>query len=155
MRLLMASSNPAKLKEFRVLAAAQPSIELDALPNFSRLPAFDESAPTFAENAAGKALHFSRFTNLPIFADDSGLAVSALRRAPGVHSARYAGENASDADRVAKLLSELRASGSSDRRARFVCVLALARQGRILAVFSDAVEGEILPSPRHRKSTRL
>ena len=82
MKLLMASSNPGKLKEFRVMATAQPSIELDALPDFSRLPAFDESAPTFAENAAGKALHYSRFTDLPIFADDSGLAVDALGGAP-------------------------------------------------------------------------
>lgn len=148
-RLLLASSNPGKLREFRVLAgesAAPPA--LDLLPDFSRLPPFVESAPTFAEIAAGKALHYSRYSNLPVFADDSGLLVDALGGAPGVHSARYGGANASDADRVAKLLAELRATNSNDRRARFVCVLALACRGRVLGVLSDAVEGEIAESPR-------
>jgi XTP/dITP diphosphohydrolase len=151
MRMLLASSNAGKLREFRVLAserAAALAVELDLLPNFSQLPAFNESAPTFAENAAGKALHYSRYTGLPVFADDSGLAVDALGGAPGVHSARYAGADASDAERVSKLLADLRATGSRDRRARFVCVLALARQGQILAVFSDAAEGEIADAPR-------
>jgi non-canonical purine NTP pyrophosphatase (RdgB/HAM1 family) len=153
MRLLLASSNPGKLAEFRALAAtpgASAAPQLDLLADFSRLPRFDESAPTFAENAAGKALHYSRFTDLPLFADDSGLVVDALGGAPGVHSARYAGPDASDSDRVAKLLSELRAAGAGDRRARFVCVLALARRGQVLAVFSDSVEGHIAPSPRGR-----
>jgi XTP/dITP diphosphohydrolase len=150
-RLLLASTNAGKLREFRILAsedASLPTVELDLLPNLSQLPAFDESAPTFAENAAGKALHYSRFTDLPVFADDSGLVVDALGGAPGVHSARYAGANASDADRVTKLLAELRATGSRDRLARFVCVLALAHRGEMVAVFSDAVEGEIADSPR-------
>jgi len=123
-------------------------VALDLLPNFSQLPAFDESAPTFAENAAGKALHYSRYAELPVFADDSGLVVDALGGAPGVQSARYAGASASDADRVANLLANLRATGSLDRHARFVCVLALAQQGKMLAVFSDMVEGEIADSPR-------
>jgi XTP/dITP diphosphohydrolase len=151
MRMLLASSNAGKLREFRALASEQassPAVALDLLPDFSRLPTFDESAPTFAENAAGKALHYSRYAELPVFADDSGLAVDALGGAPGVHSARYAGANASDADRVSKLLAELRATGSQDRRGRFVCVLALAHQGRIVGVFSDAAEGEITDSPR-------
>jgi XTP/dITP diphosphohydrolase len=127
---------------------SSPAVELDLLPNFSQLPAFEESAPTFAENAAGKALHYSRYAKLPVLADDSGLVVDALGGAPGVQSARYAGAKASDADRVAKLLAELKATGSRDRRARFVCVLALARQGKMLAVFSDAAEGEIADAPR-------
>jgi XTP/dITP diphosphohydrolase len=150
-RLLLASSNPGKLREFRVLAsenASSLSFELDLLPNFSQLPVFDESAPTFAENAAGKALHYSRYSDLPVFADDSGLVVDALGGAPGIHSARYAGANASDADRVAKLLVELRHTGSSDRRAQFVCVLAFARRGQVSGVFSDAAEGKITESPR-------
>jgi XTP/dITP diphosphohydrolase len=149
--LLLASSNPGKLREFRVLASLHPSslaVELDLLPNLSQLSPFDESAPTFAENAAGKALHYSRSADLPVFADDSGLVVDALAGAPGVYSARYGGPNASDADRIAKLLAELRATGSPDRRARFVCVLALALRGQPLAVLSDAVEGEIAPAPR-------
>ena len=136
------------------MAAAAPSgagLELDLLPRFNELPAFDESAPTFAENAAGKALHYSRFADLPVLADDSGLAVYALGGRPGVHSARYAGPNATSADRVAKLLGELAAAhvhNPRDRRARFVCVLAVARRGRIVCVLSDAVEGEILDAPR-------
>ena len=151
MRLLVASSNPGKLREYRALASQDAStlaVELDLLPNFSQLPAFDESAPTFAENAAGKALHYSRYTEEAVLADDSGLAVDALGGAPGVHSARYAGANASDAQRVVKLLRELRICGASDRRARFVCILALARRGHVWGVFSDAVEGEITDFPR-------
>ena len=146
----MVSSNPGKVAEFRGLAAAEvgASIDLQLLPRFSELPVFEESAPTFAENAAGKALHYSRFSETPVIADDSGLEVDALGGAPGVYSARYAGPGASNAERVDKLLAEMRARESKDRRARFVCVLALALRGRVLGVFSDAVEGEILQAPR-------
>lgn len=150
-RLCLASSNTGKLNEFRALAAdkaASPSLDLQLLPDFSRLPGFDESAPTFAENAAGKALHYSRFSDLPVMADDSGLVVDALGGAPGVLSARYAGPSASSAERISKLLSELCGCGSGDRRARFVCVIALAVRGHAIAVFSDSVEGTILGSPR-------
>lgn len=151
LRLLLASSNAGKLVEFRALAAVSQvriSIELDLLPRFSELPAFVECAPTFAENAAGKALHYSRYSDLPVIADDSGLVVDALGGAPGVHSARYAGAQASAAERIAKLLSELRTRGAPDRKARFVCVLALASRGRAMGVFSDSVEGEILEASR-------
>jgi XTP/dITP diphosphohydrolase len=150
-RLFLASSNIGKLNEFRALAATAAgtvSLDLQLLPNFSGLPAFEESAPTFSENAAGKALHYSRFSDLPVIADDSGLVVAALGGAPGVRSARYAGPNASSAERIEKLLAEMRARGSKDLRARFVCVIALAVPGRVVAVFSDAVEGEILENPR-------
>jgi len=149
--LLVASSNPGKLGEYRELAAtglADAPIELDLLPGLDLLPKFDESAPTFAENAAGKALHYSQFAEHPVLADDSGLEVAALGGAPGVQSARYAGPNASDADRVRKLLGELRASGSADRSARFVCIIAVAERGRVLCVLSAAAEGEILEAPR-------
>ena len=88
------------------------------------------------------------YQSLPVIADDSGLAVDALDGAPGVRSARYAGPNASSAERMEKLLAEMRARGSEDRRARFVCVIALAVPGRVVAVFSDKVEGEILEDPR-------
>jgi XTP/dITP diphosphohydrolase len=150
-RLFLASSNPGKLNEFRVLSASTAflvSFDLQLLPHFSDLPPFEESSPTFGENAAGKALHYSRFADQPVMADDSGLVVDALGGAPGVHSARYAGLSASSAERIAKLLAEMRASGSTDRRARFVCVLALALRGRVVAVFSDAVEGVLLQAPR-------
>jgi len=150
-KLLLASTNPGKLREYQALAAGSsgaPIVELALLPGAESFPKFDESAPTFAENAAGKALHYSRFAELPVMADDSGLVVSALDGAPGVHSARYAGPHASDADRVAKLLGELRARGSPDRAARFVCVIAVAQRGRMLAVVSDFVAGELLEAPR-------
>ena len=146
-KLQLASSNSGKLREYRVLAAGQP-VELGLVPNFSSLPAFDESAPTFAENAAGKALHYSRFAEFPVIADDSGLIVPALGGAPGVHSARYAGPSASDADRVQKLLAEMRGKQGEERRARFVCVLAMAEKGRAIAVFSASVEGLIADAPR-------
>ena len=150
-RLFLASSNTGKLNEFRALAASTAhmvSLDLQPLPNFSGLPAFEESAPTFGENAAGKALHYGRFSNLPVIADDSGLVVDALGGAPGVRSARYAGPAASWEERIEKLLAEIRACASKDRRARFIGVIALAVRGRVVAVFSDAVEGELLQSPR-------
>ena len=128
--------------------AAGELVELALLPDFDSLPAFDESAPTFAENAAGKALHYSRFAAEPVIADDSGLVVPALGGAPGPKSARYAGPDASDADRVQKLLAELRAGNVSDRRARFVCTLALAGRGCVQAVFSGQAEGLLLEAPR-------
>ena len=146
-KLLVASSNPGKLREYQALAAGRP-IELTLFPNFDSLPAFDESAPTFAENAAGKALHYSGLADSPVIADDSGLVVPALGGAPGPKSARYAGANASDADRVHKLLAELREKNIQQRAARFVCVLALAERGHVLAVFSNFVEGTLLDAPR-------
>lgn len=149
--VFLASSNAGKLKEFRALASTLSggfSLDLQLLPAFPSVPVFEETAPSFGENAAGKALHYSRFSNQPVIADDSGLVVEALGGAPGVYSARYAGPDASSAERTAKLLSAMRASGSKDRRARFVCVITLALAGRIVAVLSDSADGEILEHPR-------
>jgi len=146
--LLLASSNQGKLLEFRALAAeCINEVEVDLLPRFSEFPVFAEDAPTFAENAAGKAMHYSRFTNEMVFADDSGLVVPSLGGAPRVHSARYAGENATDVDRNAKLLTELRGETDDARDAKFVCVIAAAKQGKMLAVVSDCVEGSIANEP--------
>lgn len=145
-KLVLASSNQGKLREYAALAANDFSLEL--LPQFLELPQFPEDAPTFAENAAGKALHYSRFASGIVFADDSGLAVAALGGAPGVRSARYAGEKATDEDRNAKLLAELRGKQGEERRAKFVCVIAAARAGKMLAVVSDCVEGMIAEEPR-------
>lgn len=150
-KLLLASSSPGKLAEFRALAsAARPasSLLLELLPNFSAWPAFEESAPTFAENALGKALHYSRFGEGAVFADDSGLVVPALGGAPGVLSARYAGTGARNEERIAKLLSEMTALRETQRAAHFVCVIAVAQRGRGVAVVSDRVDGEILNAPR-------
>ncbi|HEX3375359.1 MAG TPA: non-canonical purine NTP pyrophosphatase [Candidatus Acidoferrales bacterium] len=150
----MASSNPGKLREYQALAGAAGStpagatIDLAFIPNFDSLPLFEEIWPTFAENAAGKALHYSRFAKDIVIADDSGLVVPALGGAPGVLSARYAGPGASDIDRIHKLLSELRVKKADDRRARFVCVVAVAEAGKMLGLFSAAAEGIILEEPR-------
>ena len=150
-KLFLASSNPGKLAEFRALArtvAAQVPIDLELLAELESLPAFEENAPTFAENAAGKALHYSRLCQGLVCSDDSGLVVPALGGAPGVQSARYAGANATNAERIAKLLAELRGKTGLERAAHFVCVIALAKQGKALAIVSARVDGEILESPR-------
>ena len=150
-KLFLASSNPGKLAEYRGLtltAAPSPSFELELLPDFDVLPAFEENSPTFAENAAGKALHYSRFQEGLVFADDSGLLVPALGGAPGVHSARYAGAEVSNSQRIEKLLGELRGKVGEERSAYFVCAIALASKGRAIAIVTDRVDGQILEAPR-------
>jgi XTP/dITP diphosphohydrolase len=154
-RLFLASSNPGKLAEFRALAReAEPAlpgeetIALELLPRFESSPAFEEHAPTFAENAAGKALHYSRSCEGLVFADDSGLVVQALGGAPGVLSARYAGPGATSAERNAKLLRELSGKSGRERVAYFVCAIALAERGRAKAIVTARIDGEILEAPR-------
>ncbi len=150
-KLYLASSNPGKLAEFRALAAASAPpvpVELALLPDVESLPAFEESAPTFAENAAGKALHYSRLQEGLVFADDSGLVVPALGGAPGVHSARYAGADGTNSQRIDKLLGELRGKAAEERSAHFVCAIALAKRGRALAIVTDRADGQILEAPR-------
>jgi XTP/dITP diphosphohydrolase len=149
-KLLLASSNPGKLAEFRALAqtgALSSQVELELIPGFASLPSFEEYAATFAENALGKALRYSQLTEGFVFADDSGLVVPALGGAPGVHSARYAGPNATSAERISKLLGELRGRTGSQRAAHFVCAVALAKQGHAIAIVTDRVQGKILDSP--------
>jgi XTP/dITP diphosphohydrolase len=147
MRLFLASSNPGKLREYLELARGS-GVAIELLPRFGEFPSFEESAPTFAENSAGKALYYSRFTDEAVLADDSGLVVPALGGAPGVHSARYAGPGATDPDRVQKLLREMRGKEGAERRARFVCVTAVARAGRAIAVVSDLARGVITEAQR-------
>jgi len=148
-KLFLASSNPGKLLEYRALAAATSlPIELALLPDFDALLAFEENAPTFAENAAGKALHYSRQGNGLVFADDSGLVVPSLGGAPGVHSARYAGPQATNSQKIEKLLRELRGRSVTERAAYFVCAIALVERGRAMAIVTDRVDGEILEAPR-------
>jgi len=129
-------------------ASPSVSLELELLPEITSLPAFDEYAPTFADNPAGKALHYSSLREGLVFADDSGLVVPALGGAPGVHSARYAGADATNSQRIEKLLNELRDKPGAERSAHFVCAIALARKARTLAVVTDRVDGEILEAPR-------
>lgn len=147
LRIVLASSNAGKLREYREMAAGE-AVSIELLANFAEIPAFDESAPTFAENAAGKALHYSRFTQELLLADDSGLVVPALGGAPGVRSARYAGPGATDADRCGKLLGEMAGRQADARRARFVCAIAVARRGRVLLVASDRTDGVLTAEPR-------
>ncbi len=147
MKLFLASSNPGKLREYRELSG-ESGIELAGLSNFPEIDEFEETAPTFAENAAGKAQHYSQFTSEYVLADDSGLVVPALGGAPGVLSARYAGPNATDQDRVNKLLHEMKGKKGDERRAKFVCVTAVAKQGCVFAVTSDSAEGLITEAPR-------
>jgi XTP/dITP diphosphohydrolase len=150
-KLFLASSNPGKLAEYRALASSSAfslPVELALLPDFDALPTFEENAQTFAENAAGKALHYSRHGDGLVFADDSGLVVPALGGAPGVHSARYAGEQATNQQRIEKLLAEMRGKTGSERAAYFVCAIALAERGRAMAIVTDRIDGEILKAPR-------
>ena len=146
-KLFLASSNIGKLWEYLELASGS-GVTIELLPRFGEFPSFEESAPTFAENSVGKALHYSRFADEAVLADDSGLVVPVLDGAPGVFSARYAGPGASDADRVQKLLREMRGKEGAERRARFVCVTAVARAGRAIAVVSDLARGVITEEPR-------
>ena len=121
--------------------------DLGAHPEISEIP---ESGTSFEENAKLKALAAS--TQLPdlVIADDSGLEVDALRGAPGIYSARYAGANATDNEKIATLLRELSRVGVTDdtRRARFRCVVALARNGNLLGTFEGIAEGNIADKPR-------
>jgi XTP/dITP diphosphohydrolase len=118
------------------------------LAGFELLPPFEESAPTFGENALGKALYYSQLDDGIVFADDSGLVVPALGGAPGVQSARYAGPDASSADRINKLLQELADTPHDKRSAYFCCVITMVRQGQPIAVISNRADGEILEVPR-------
>jgi XTP/dITP diphosphohydrolase len=157
-RILIATSNPRKLRDFAG-AAALHGIEIGGIPNFASLPAVVEDGLTFEENARKKAEEYSRHAAGEIVvADDSGLEVDALNGAPGVHSARYAApdnvqphltnENTDDEANNARLLRELRKVPPGKRTGRFVCVLAAARDGQTLATFRGMAEGVILDSPR-------
>jgi XTP/dITP diphosphohydrolase len=146
--LYLASSNPGKLNEFSAIAlAVHRTIALALLPGYAELSRFPEDAPTFAENAVGKALHAASITQDAVCADDSGLVVPALNGDPGVRSARYSGSNATGGENNAKLLEALRGKTRRDRQAYFVCALAVARKGNVLAVITNRVDGSILDAP--------
>jgi XTP/dITP diphosphohydrolase len=154
-RILIATSNPGKLRDFAG-AAAVHGVEIAGIPNFSSLPLVVEDGQTFEENAQKKAEEYSRYVAGEIVvADDSGLEVDALNGAPGVHSARYAADrleladaNTDDGANNARLLRELKDVAEEKRTGRFVCLLATARDGKTLATFRGTVEGTILDAPR-------
>jgi XTP/dITP diphosphohydrolase len=153
MRVLIATSNAGKLRDFRG-AAAGYGVVVEALPGFGSLPEAVEDGASFEENARRKAEHYSRYApGELVLADDSGLSVDALQGAPGVYSARYAeGEagygDSKDSANNAKLLRELRAVSDPERTARFVCVISAARDGAEIASFRGEAEGTILRDPR-------
>jgi XTP/dITP diphosphohydrolase len=154
-RILIATSNAGKLRDFAGAAAAL-GIEIASIPNFASLTPAVEDGQTFEENARKKAESYSREVPKEIvLADDSGLEVDALNGAPGVHSARYAADaphlmdnNTDDDANNTRLLRELRDVPADKRGGRFVCVIAAARSGETLRVFRGEVAGTILNRPR-------
>lgn len=145
-RLLIATMNGHKTKEFRAILG--PEWEVSDLTVYPGSVAPEETGSTFLENATIKALAASRVYDGLVLADDSGLEVDALGGAPGVFSARYAGPSATDAENRKKLLRELAASGTTNRRARFRCVLALARPGPLVESFQGVISGNIVARER-------
>lgn len=147
MTLYCATTNPGKLREFRLAAERLGcDVAIELVPDLSRLEPIEETGDTFEQNAVQKALYYSAHAPGPLFADDSGLEVDALHGAPGVRSARFAGESATNEANNVLLLERMR--GVERRTARFVCVIALAEKGGLLGTFRGAVEGEILHEPR-------
>jgi XTP/dITP diphosphohydrolase len=150
-RILIATSNPGKLRDFAG-AAASHGVIVEGLPNFSSLPTVVEDGKTFEENAGKKAEQYSLAAPGEIvLADDSGIEIDALQGAPGVHSARYAaddpqqaGNNTDDDANNARVLRELKGVPPEKRGGRFVCVIVAARDGQALASFRGVAEGTIL-----------
>lgn len=142
MRLVLSTRNQHKLREFSRLLAPH---EVEPLPEHVRLP--PEAGETFEENAVAKARAAAHATGRPALADDSGIEAAALGGAPGVRSARFAGECASDEENLAKLLREVPADG--DRRVAYVCALAYAEPGADeVLTFIGRCEGTLAPEPR-------
>jgi len=144
-QILAATRNKHKVEEFKTLLADQ-EVEVLSLDDFKDVTEAVEDGKTFEENAAKKAVEASRQAGIPAFADDSGLEVEALDGRPGVMSARYGGEGMSHAQKMELVLKEL--EGSENRNARFVCVLAIATEGKLIEAFRGEVKGVIADAPR-------
>ncbi|MFZ5799164.1 MAG: XTP/dITP diphosphatase [Desulfobulbus sp.] len=143
--IVLATNNKNKVEEIREVLKGAP-VEIKCLADYPPLPPVVEDKETFEENAYKKALHYARILGLPCLADDSGLEVDALDGRPGVLSARYAGENATDREKCTKLLGEM--AGKTNRTARFQCVLSLATPGGPALTWEGSCEGEILEERR-------
>ncbi len=146
MRLLIATRNAHKTEEIRAILG--DAWEVSDLNAHSDVPSPEETGETFSENAAIKAVAASRVFDGWVLADDSGLEVDALSGAPGVRSARYAGEGATDADNRAKLLAALAGVRGKARSGRFRCAMVLAKGGEVFGTFEGTVEGVIVNSER-------
>ena len=146
--LLLGTRNPGKVIEITNILA-DSGWSFSSLQEFPNVGEAEENFVTFAENAIAKAQFYASATGLCALADDSGLEVEALGGAPGVFSARYAGAHASDADRRTLLLSELGKTSDSNRRARFVAVVAISKpNGEILNLSEGICNGTITFAPR-------
>ena len=146
--LLVATRNAHKTEEIQRILG--PQFNVTDLAAHPEIPHIAESGTTFQENAILKAVAVSKRMPGFVIADDSGLEVEALGGAPGIHSARYAGMNATDQEKTDKLLEELTRVGATKnaRRARFRCVLALACKGNVLGAFEGIIKGQIADRPR-------
>ena len=146
--LLIGTGNPGKVREIKNILA-DSGWSFSSLEQFPAVDPPEENGTSYAENAIAKASYYALTTGMYALADDSGLEVDALAGAPGVFSARYAGENATDADRRALLLTELAKENNTSRRARFVAVVAISdATGSVLNVSEGICEGKIISSPR-------
>lgn len=143
--LVVATTNKNKLKEFKEILK-DFDIEVRSLADFGPIPPVIEDGDTFDENAYKKALHTAKVLGLPAIADDSGLVVEALNGAPGVYSARYAGEDATDEENCNKLLKELK--GKDNKKAYFQCVLSIAVPSGPALTYEGKCEGIILDEKR-------
>jgi len=146
--IVLATGNQNKVREIKKLLKDAP-VDIKCIADYGPLPGVIEDGDTFEENAYKKASHYARVLGLPCLADDSGLVVDALDGQPGVHSARYAGENATDMEKCDKLLREMK--GKENRRARFECVLSLATPGGPALTWEGRCEG-IITTERHGES---
>lgn len=147
LQLLAATSNKNKIREFQeMFSEITDKITIVSPDIMGGLPELIENGTTFEENSAMKAEQASRYADMAAFADDSGLVVDALNGEPGINSARYAGPDATDTERLTKLLENM--EGKADRKARFVCVISLAYRGNLVAQFRGEVEGVITDAPK-------
>ena len=144
-KLLVASSNKHKIDELTAMVSPI-GIQVITPNEVGGIPEVEETGNTFEENASLKATEIAKLKNCYVFADDSGLEVEALNWAPGIYSARYAGPNATDTDRINKLLSEL--EGVTDRTARFVCAIAISDPKGNVRTYRGEIYGEIINSPK-------
>jgi XTP/dITP diphosphohydrolase len=148
-RLLIATNNPGKIREYQELLAGLP-VEVTFPAHEGLVLEVEESGDTFEENARIKATAYAQASGLPTLADDSGLEVDALDGAPGVRSARYGGPGANDSDRYRKLLAALKDVPAGQRSARFRCTVALVLSDGAIHTADGACEGEIGFAPRGR-----
>lgn len=146
--LLVATTNPGKLREVAGFLAGVPGLGLLSLKDVAPMPEVPEDEATFRGNAVMKAIEYSRAASCLALADDSGLCVDFLGGGPGVGSARYGGPGLDDAGRCRYLLRRLAGVPEDQRGAHFECALALADRGRVAGIFEGRVEGRILTRPR-------